>query len=229
MKTKALIVLASATFGTAVFLADHLTGPSATPEVRNPVQESRQSAARPAPLATPDIEPDPAIQEDAGNAANLANWQTRFNTLLQQNPDSDEAVRLLLAEMDAAYGDWVTNQITPLAALPPGERYDRLAEIEIAVQEGAAAILDLLEIEGSRHVSVLAGPLEAVSAEIQYAEAAPDPASRLAMLRLDRERESRLEVALAITDDSAKTQAIAGLDEWYDNGLGGIFATGEPD
>jgi hypothetical protein len=86
-----------------------------------------------------------------------------------------------------------------------------------------------LEIEGSRHVSVLAGPLEVVSAEIQYAESAPDPASRLALLRLDRERESRMEQALAITGESAKSRAISDLDAWYDSGLGAIFTVNEPE
>ena len=152
-----------------------------------------------------------------------------FNTLLQQGESSDAAVRLLLAEMDAVFGNWVAGQIAPLAKLSPAERYDRLAEIEIAVQEGGAAILDLLDVEGSRQVSVLAGPLEAVSAEIQYAESAPDPQSRVAMLRLDREREARLESAMALTDDSAKSQAIADLETWYDTGLGGIFAASDPD
>jgi hypothetical protein len=223
MKTKVSIVLASAAIGIAVYLAAY---PPATPDVLPSVQKSSRPAAS---SASPFIEAEPENQEDRGEAANLADWQARFNNLLQQGESSDDAVRLLLAEMDEVFGNWVASQIAALAELPPGERYDRLTEIEIAVQEGAAAILDLLEIEGSRHVSVLAGPLEAVSAEIQYAESAPDPQSRLALLRLDREREARMEKVLAITDDSAKSQAIAELDSWYDTGLGGIFAANDPD
>ncbi len=229
MKTKVSIIIASATIGIAVFLAGNPADPNTSSDVRTATQKSNRPLTRAAALTAPTIEPEPATQEDAGEDANLADWQDRFNNLLQQGESGDNAVRLLLAEMDAVYGDWVAGQIAPLAKLPPAERYDRLAEIEIAIQEGAAAILDLLEIEGSRHISVLAGPLEVIAAEIQYAESAPNPHSRLALLRLDREREARLENALAITEDSAKTQAIAELETWYDTGLGGIFATSNPD
>lgn len=229
MKTKVSIIIASATIGIAVYLAGDPATLATSSEARPAIQKSDRPLTRAASFAEPISEPEPAILEDAGEASNLADWQARFTTLLQQGESSDDAVRLLLAEMDTAYGNWVAGQIAALAKLPPAERYDRLAEIEIAVQEGAAAILDLLEIEGSRHVSVLAGPLEAIAAEIQYAESAPDPHSRLALLRLDREREARLENALAITEDSAKTQAIAELETWYDTGLGGIFATSNPD
>ena len=41
---------------------------------------------------------------------------------------------------------------------------------------------------------------------------------------LDRERLERLEKALVIADETARSQAIAELDAWYDAGLGGIFA-----
>ena len=225
MKTKAPIALASAAIAIAVFLASNPAAPTS-------VQPTAQKAKRPAAsLAAPATAPEPEVEipEDRGEAAHLADWQVRFNKLLQQGESSDNVVRLLLAEMDAVFGNWVASQIAPLAELAPGERYDRLAEIEISVQEGAAAILDLLEIEGSRHVSVLAGPLEVVSAEIQYAESAPDPASRLALLRLDRERESRMEQALAIPGEPAKSQAITVLDAWYDSGLGAIFTVNEPE
>lgn len=227
MTTKATIALASAAIGIAVFLASNMADPATTPHVRPSVQKSNRPAARPAPITAHAVAPE--LPEERGEAANLADWQDRFNHLLQQGGTTDEAVRLLMTEMDAVYENWVAAGIAPLAELAPAERYDRLTEIEIAVQEGAAAILDLLEIEGSRHVSVLAGSLEVVSAEIQYAESAPDPASRLALLRLDRERETRMEQALAITGESAKSQAITDLDAWYDTGLGAIFATNDPD
>lgn len=219
-----MIALASAAFGIALILAGKMAVPTTAVQVRPEVHKLDRPIARAASLVAPQPEANLETPEDRGEAANLAQWQTRFNTLLQQGLTNDEAVRLLLDEMDAVYGNWVTSQIAPLAERTPSERYDRLAEIEIAVQEGAAAILDLLGIEGSHHVSVLAGSLEAVSAEIQYAESAPDPQSRLALLRLDRERETRLENVLALTDDSAKAQASAELDTWYDRGLGGIFA-----
>jgi hypothetical protein len=226
MKTKASIALASAALGIAVFLAGNTAGPTASSNVKHSIQKSTRPVARAHSVAAPISKPEPEIHEDRGESANLAGWQARFNSLLQHGESSDEALRLLLAEMDAVFGNWVASQIAPLAELPPGERYDRLAEIEIAVQEGAAAILDLLDIEGSRHVSVLAGPLEEISAEIQYAESAPDHASRMAMLHLDQERDSRLEKLLAITGEPAKTQAAAELEIWYDSGLGAIFTPG---
>lgn len=52
--------------------------------------------------------------------------------------------------------------------------------------------------------------------------------SRLALLRLDREREARLEEALAIVDGAARGTALAELEAWYDAGLGGIFTPPEP-
>ena len=227
MKNKSLIALAGVAFGIAVFLAGRMAGPPAMTHFHPSFQKHNRPAPRSISIAAPETAPGPEIQDDNRDAANLADWQVRFNHLLQQGGTPDEAVRLLLAEMDASYGKWVANQIAPLANLPDTERYDRLAEIEIAVQEGATAILDLLDIEGSRHVLVLAGPLEEISAEIQYAESAPDHQSRMAMLRLDKERESRLERVLAITDEPAKAQATAELDTWYDSGLGGIFAAND--
>jgi hypothetical protein len=229
MKTKACIVLASAAIGISVFLALTQAGTPGDAGIRPSIQKSSRPSAPAASFTVPIAEAEPEFRKTGGESENLVEWQNRFNNLLQQNHSSDEAVRLLLAEMDATYGNWVASQVEELADLPPGDRYDRLAEIEIAVQEGAAAILDLLEVEGSRHVSVLAGPLETVSAEIQYAESAPDPQSRLALLRLDRERGSRMEQVLAITEEPIKSQAIAELETWYDTGLGGIFASTDPD
>ena len=80
----------------------------------------------------------------------------------------------------------------------------------------------------SRHLAVVAGPAEASDAETRYAEAANNSATRLALLKLDREREARLEQALALTDETAKTQAVAELDAWYDTSIGGIFIPAEP-
>jgi hypothetical protein len=156
-------------------------------------------------------------------AANLAGWQERFDQLLAGQDKREEAVRLLLTEVDAVFSHWVQEQITPLAELPASQRYDRLAEIEISVQEGAAAVLEQINIEGSRRVTVAAGALEAVAAEIQYAEAAPDHRTRMAMLRLDREREQRLGQALALADETVRNQAINDLDVWYEAGMGKIF------
>ncbi|PAW66556.1 MAG: hypothetical protein B9S38_13515, partial [Verrucomicrobiia bacterium Tous-C4TDCM] len=103
-----------------------------------------------------------------------------------------------------------------------------LADIERSVVEGTAAILEQLGIEESRHLAVVASPAEAIVAETQYAEAANDSATRLALLKLDREREVRLEQALVLADETARTQAVAELEAWYDASLGGIFTPAEP-
>jgi hypothetical protein len=156
-------------------------------------------------------------------AANLSEWNSRFEALLDGHGDREQATAALLKEIDGVFSNWVQDQITPLAELPPVERYDRLVIAETSVQEGAAAILKQLGIKGRRHVQVAAGALEAIAAEMQYGEAAPDHASRLAMLRLDAERLERMEQAGAVDDESAKTQAMTDLDVWYETGLAKIF------
>jgi hypothetical protein len=133
----------------------------------------------------------------------------------------------LLGEIDSTYRTWVAAELSPVTGLPPAERYDELADIERSVVEGTAAILEQLGIEESRHLAVVAGPAEAITAETHYAEAANDSATRLALLKLDREREARLEKALVLADETARTQAVAELEAWYDASLGGIFIPAE--
>jgi len=214
MKTKftiALAATASILAGAAFFAGTVSEQPAAAPSAVRHHRPDRKAASAPE-----DVE-----------SVNLSNWQSRFDSLLQESASREDAVRGLMTELDAVYGKWVNAQIASLAELPPIDRYDRLNEIEISVREGAAAVLELLGVEGSRHVAVLAGALEAVSAEIQYAEAAPDHESRVGLLRLDQERQTRIEQVLAITDEPAKTQALGELDAWYDSGLCRIFAAAE--
>ncbi len=40
--------------------------------------------------------------------------------------------------------------------------------------------------------------------------------------------EARHRQALVLADETARTQAVAELDAWYDAGLGGIFTPAEP-
>lgn len=159
-----------------------------------------------------------------GEATNLAAWQNRFDILLAEKGDRNEAILQLLQEIDALYHAWVSDQLLPVVERAPGERYDELTDIEHSVSEGTAAILDQLGIEDGRRLDASGSPAEMLSAEVQYAEAARDSDSRLALLRLDRERQSRLEQVLALGDEAAKIQAIDELDAWYDAGLGKIFA-----
>jgi hypothetical protein len=168
------------------------------------------------------------LASDPAEAAGLAAWQERLATLEAEHGDRDLALRALLGEIDSTYRTWVADELAPVTGLPPAERYDELADIERSVVEGTAAILEQLGIGESRHLAVVAGPAEAIVAETQYAEAANNSATRLALLKLDRERETRLEQALALTDDTARTQAVTELDAWYDAGLGGIFTPAEP-
>lgn len=160
---------------------------------------------------------------ESEDAANRGQWQASFERLLAAHADRGEAVRLLLLDMDAAYSAWAQDQISHLAERPANERYDRLDEIRNEIEEGALVVLEELGIDESGRISATAGAIEAITAESQYAEAAPDPESRLAMLRLDRERGSRLEEALALADSAAQSQAIIELDAWYEAGMGGIF------
>ncbi len=175
-------------------------------------------------IQTPAPDPAPLTPDQSAETANLAAWQQRFGTFLEQSGHREDAVRSLLAEVGSAYGSWVREQIALLPEPPCVERYDELADIQTSVSEGVAAICEHLGIAESLRVSAAAGPLEAVAAETQYAEAARDTASRLALLRLDRERQIRLEEALALADDAEKTLAMTELDAWYESGLGGIFA-----
>ena len=165
---------------------------------------------------------------DPDEAANLAVWQDRLAALEAEHGDPDLARRTLLGEIDSTYRTWVAAELSPVTGLPPAERYDELADIERSVVEGTAAILEQLGIEESRHLAVVASPAEAIVAETQYAEAANDSATRLALLKLDREREVRLEQALVLADETARTQAVAELEAWYDASLGGIFTPAEP-
>jgi hypothetical protein len=155
--------------------------------------------------------------------ANLTGWQQRFQSLLSENSNREKAVAVLLSEIDSTFGQWAESQIAPLAELPPIERYDSLEIIDASIREGAAAIIGLLELPGSRHVAVAAGALEAVAAEIQYAETAPDHASRLAMLRLGRERQQRLGGVLTIADETERAKAMGELDQWYEASLAKVF------
>ena len=106
---------------------------------------------------------------------------------------------------------------------PSPLRARRLAELEAAAREFTLAALERLDIDDGTRVHATACALEPVWAEIQYAEAAPDPASRLALLRLDRERMTRFQKARAQVDRNERAQAMAELDAWYQASLESLF------
>jgi hypothetical protein len=138
---------------------------------------------------------------------------------------TDRGPEIALADAIATTGCWIQEQLGDLTGLPPLERLRRLAEIEAAAREFTLAALDLLDIDDETRVHATACALEPVWAEIQYANAAPDPASRLALLRLDRERMARFQKARALVDGNERAQAMAELDAWYQASLDSLFAT----
>lgn len=229
MKTNTLLLASAAgLLGTASVLLSDPAAPAAPAQVES--RHRAQSATRNQAPAAAEARHAERVNEaaDPDEAANLAVWKDRLAALAAEHGDRDLALQTLLGEIDSTYRTWVAAELNPVTGLPPAERYDELADIERSVVEGTAAILEQLGIEESRHLAVVAGPAEAIVAETRYAEAANNSATRLALLKLDREREARLEQALALTDETAKTQAVAELDAWYDTSIGGIFIPAEP-
>ncbi len=229
MKTNTLLLASAAgLLGTASVLLSDPAAPAAPAQVES--RHRAQSATRNQAPAAAEARHAERVNEaaDPDEAANLAVWKDRLAALEAEHGDRDLALQTLLGEIDSTYRTWVAAELNPVTGLPPAERYDELADIERSVVEGTAAILEQLGIEESRHLAVVAGPAEAIVAETRYAEAANNSATRLALLKLDREREARLEQALALIDETAKTQAVAELDAWYDTSIGGIFIPAEP-
>lgn len=139
--------------------------------------------------------------------------------------DADRGPEIALADAIATTGCWIQEQLGDLAGLPPLERLRRLAELEAAARESTLTALERLDIDDQARVHATACALEPVWAEIQYAEAAPDPASRLALLRLDRERMTRFHKARAVVDENERAQAMAELSIWYQASLDSLFVT----
>lgn len=104
-----------------------------------------------------------------------------------------------------------------------------LAEIKQDVSEGITMIFDRLGLEDAAWGEAAALPLDRLDAEIQYAEAAPDPERRMAMLLLDRERGERMLQAFALGDTDRQARAIEEINQWYDRGLGTIVTTEVPE
>lgn len=185
---------------------------------KNRVAASTESKKEPALVETEVI-----AQSVNELEANLDGWKRRFEALVTENGDRDAAIAALRGEIDTVFSDWVAGEIAPLAELPPLERYDKLDVIGQSVTEGAATVLEMLGIPGSRHVSLAAEALDRVAAETEYAEAAPDHTSRLALLHIDRERQGRLHELVAIEDEAARAKAMSELEAWYGSSLARVF------
>lgn len=169
----------------------------------------------------------PAEQELCDESASLAAWEEEFQNLLAAGESRENAAMMIAKRVDQVFAAWVEQEITASSGLDAQERMDRLILAETQVKEGAAAIYQQLELSGGRRIEVAADAMDALAAEIQYADAAPDHASRLTLLRLDRERSQRMEKAHAMSDESSKALALRELDQWYESSMGELFA-GEP-
>ena len=162
-------------------------------------------------------------QSEADLAAGIDGWRDRFVILLTEHGDRDAAIEALLAELDTVFTGWVEKEIETISEFPPMNRYDKLDVMGQSLREGVAEVLETLEISGSRHHALVATAMDKLSAETDYAEAAPDHASRLAMLQIDRERQSRMNEVVTIEDETARAEAMSELDAWYDSSLSKVF------
>jgi len=233
MKTKSSVLLFGSILAAALFTRLSIPDQQSSPksQTKPAVTKSLRSVQvnPPAPIleeATEDKLPQDSMLElpsDDEESAHLTDWKQRFEHLKSETGDLQQAVDRLRAEIDASMTGWVTDEIQPIAKLPPAERYDRLDLISQSVSEGAAAIFESLGLPGGRHVATAAEALDIVAAEIQYAETAPDPSSRLALLHLDRERQVKLDQVVAVTDEDERAVAEAQLEAWYSEGLAKVF------
>jgi hypothetical protein len=225
MKTKNTIILTAA----AGFISGWLCSPAAP--AQNPARtvKGRESnpmtiRARPSWTAASHPEESAVSREEA---ASFAQWEARFAALLTECGSREAASGLLLSELDQRYDRWVEGQLADLGDRPYVERLDAIADMEASIREGAAAILNHLEIPGDRQTPLLAASMEALSAEVQYGMSAPTHEQRVALQRLDKEREVRLTELLASAGEEGKIQAMSELDGWYDAGLRQISGSDE--
>ncbi len=216
MKTKVLLIAGTGLLLTAAALVLLPASKSApvTVEAREP-----SSSAGHIPSARHD---------NTTEAANPTALLQRIDTPREMPADRVDPVDALLAEVSSTYRDQVQAGIARVADLPPAERDAELIEIGRSVADSMNVILEDLGIDEGPRAAATAAAADTIIAAIQYAKAAPDPASRIALLWLDRERQARAEMALALADPAEQSQALAELEAWYEDGLGGIVATGDP-
>lgn len=191
---------------------------------------AQQTISRPALPAVQGF--NPSLPSTSGGPApappdhhSLSGWRQRLAELSAAEPDAIEAHEQIAAEIDHQYHAWLQGEIRALAELPPRDRHDRLADLEQSVTEGATAIVEHLAISGAPPATLLADSLEVLAAEIQYAEMAPTPEARLALLRLDHGRQARLTAwAAAGAADPAGPEVPPEVEAWYDQEMAAIVA-----
>lgn len=229
MKTKTIAAIAVLIAAVGIAVTENELSNQTVAEAPAVTKTERKPKPR---IATVVIEPVAENNQADAEAAmqpadelenNLDAWSRRFDELVATSGDRLAAMKTLRAEIDGVFSQWVTDAITPLVELPAHERYDKLEIIAQTVREGAAAVLERLAIPGSRHDSLASTAMDMVRAEIEYAEAAPDHASRLAMLKIDLERQNRLHGLSSIHDEKERAQAASEIEAWYDTSLATVF------
>jgi hypothetical protein len=222
MKIKPTILALSALCGASIIWF------SSTPSVA-PAAGDEPVNSEPMPLESVDtlsqgtIAPPPAIADSAADeeVVSPAEWQEIFSELLKKHGNREEASQWLIFELDQRYHEWICAKLARLSELPADDRYDALAQMESRIRSVSEAVLGHLGIAGAQHAEVLARSLEAISAEIQYAEMPGTHEARVAMLRLDREREARFEKLVAVNGSGPETEAqvLSEITPWYESEL----------
>jgi hypothetical protein len=181
--------------------------------------------------ASPAASNEETANTDDEELGSVSQWHARFSALVNECGNRQEASARLISELDQKYYKWVRSKVAALAGLPPLDRYDPLAQMETRIRNVAEAILGHLEIAGGRHFHVLANSLEALSAEVRYAEMEGSHDQRVAMLRLDQERESRFGKLVAANGLGRETEMQVGseIEPWYESQLRGILGADDPD
>ena len=166
---------------------------------------------------------------DGEEPVSVNQWQDRFSALLAECGDREEASARLIAELDQKYHEWVTPKLAALASLSPRERCDSLVKMKKRIRTVSAAILNHLGIASARPDSVLTGSLEALTAEIKYADIRGTHEQRVAMLRIDEERRSRFAKLIAETGSGSDTDLLVRteLEPWHEEQLRSILGVEE--
>lgn len=229
MKIKPTLVAGSAVLLTAVLLAaGQLAGPVRGTEtaVATPVGKSngalRESSRNLEQTAKSQKSPRKVMPD---RTVHVARWEARLHDLETEGNSREQALPLLLGELAKSFEKRVVGEVMRLEDLPPLLRHGQLVDLQSAVGQETAAVIDHLGLDGDAHMAVTAAAMQPVWAELIYAGAATDPASRLSMLLLEKSRLTRLKSAMAIPDYDARQQAITDLSVWHQAELEAVIGT----
>jgi hypothetical protein len=214
------------------------------PEQASEVQTNKQQAFVPAgspamtlndshrlTIATPAEQDTPEHPIDPEVARLLAGWKNHFAALEAAMGTREAAASRLVADVDQSYQSVVRRTVEEWRDLSDSERADRLAELEEDIQEGTTMLKDELGLDGDVDMDSLPAAAEALSAETQYGSTEVSHEQRLALLRLDQEREKRMSELFASdgfgpgTDHRIETE----LEPWYESQLKLIFGDEDQD